>query len=331
MSTLAVIVPVRNDAARLARCLQTIAASRGALGNVEMVVADNGSTDESAAVAEASGARVLHLPDLRVSELRNQAAAAAASDLFAFVDADHEVSPAWIPAALDVMALDGVGAAGAIYEAPAAGTWVQRMYGVLRGRTVGRADVAWLGSGNLIVRREAFQQIGGFDATLEACEDVDLCQRLRTAGWRIVGDERLKSVHLGDPPTLRALFRAERWRGRDNLRVSLRGPLTLRDWPSIIAPVVMLLALGVVLVTAATALLGLSSWRLPAAALAVAAIFPLLQAVRMATRARRVDPGFLGQVLAVAATFNVARSLALITRAPHHRQRGPATAGPAVR
>ena len=83
-------------------------------------------------------------------------------------------------------------------------------------------------SGNLAVKRTAFQAIGGFDAALEACEDVDFCQRLRRAGWRLVGDERLESVHLGDPPTLAALFRAERWRGRDNLRVSLRGPLDAR-------------------------------------------------------------------------------------------------------
>jgi glycosyltransferase involved in cell wall biosynthesis len=53
---------------------------------VEILVADNGSTDDSAAVATRSGARVLHLPNLRVSELRNQATSATTSDLFAFVD-----------------------------------------------------------------------------------------------------------------------------------------------------------------------------------------------------------------------------------------------------
>jgi glycosyltransferase involved in cell wall biosynthesis len=328
MSTLAVIVPVRNDAARLGRCLQTIAASRGTLGNVEILVADNGSTDDSAAVATRSGARVLHLPDLRVSELRNQATSATTSDLFAFVDADHEVAQPWIAAALDVMSQDGVGATGAIYESPPTGTWVQRMYGLLRGRTIGHAEVSWLGSGNLIVRREAFQQVGGFDATLEACEDVDLCQRLRAAGWRIIGDDRLRSVHLGDPPTLRALFRAERWRGRDNIRVSLRGPLTMRDLPSLAAPIITLLALPTLILTTAGFVMGMSWWW-PLSALVVAMAFPVLQALRMASRARQADPMFLSRALLVTITFNLARALALVTRAGHHRQ--PASPLPANR
>lgn len=328
MSKLAVIVPVRNDAARLGRCLQTIAASCGTLGNVEIVVADNGSTDDSAAVAARSGARVLHLPNLRVSELRNQATTASASDLFAFVDADHEVAQPWIAAALEVMSEDGVGAAGAVYDPPPTGTWVQRMYGLLRGRTVGHSEVSWLGSGNLIVRREAFQQVGGFDATLEACEDVDLCQRLRAAGWRIIADDRLRSVHLGDPPTLSALFRAERWRGRDNIRVSLRGPLTTRDVPSLAAPIITLLALPALILAALGVVMG-GSWWWAVSVLLVALAFPVLQALRIAARARRFGPLFVARALLVTLTFNLARALALVTRASHHRR--PVSPSPSSR
>jgi glycosyltransferase involved in cell wall biosynthesis len=186
VSSISVIVPVRNDGRRLARCLRSIRS--GEPPGVEVIVADNGSTDDSVQVARSAGARVLELPGRRVSELRNEAAAVASAPILAFVDADHEPGEQWIEAALQIMADTGITAAGALYESPSSGTWVQHLYGALRGRTRGRGPARWLGSGNLVVRARAFQDLGGFDTRLEACEDVDFCQRLRRAGGAIVAD-----------------------------------------------------------------------------------------------------------------------------------------------
>jgi GT2 family glycosyltransferase len=141
-----------------------------------------------------------------------------------------------------------VGAVGAPYEAPRDGTWVQRTYDLLRRRRTGLHEVEWLGSGNLAVWRRSFDAIGGFDTTLQTCEDVDFCRRLRSDGTRILESGRLRSVHLGDPSTVSELFRGELWRGRDNLRASLRGTVRLRELPSIIVPVVHLVARALALV-----------------------------------------------------------------------------------
>ena len=323
------VVPVRNDPRRLSNCLQTIAGNKYARDHVEIIVADNGSTDDTPNVARAAGAQVFSWPGLRVSELRNRGAAAASGEVLAFVDADHEISSDWIASAVEILAGEKTAAAGALYTPPAPGTWVQRLYGVLRGRTIGRQDVGWLGSGNLAVRRGVFESLGGFDESLEACEDVDLCQRLRAAGWRLIADERLKSVHLGDPPTLAALFRAERWRGRDNLRVTLRGPLTAGDLPSVMIPIIDLFA-GI------TMLGGLLAWplvgpRVLLLVLAAAIVIGLLAAVRtvrIAARAGLNRPLTLLQAFLVVLTYDVARAIALVTRASHHRAipRGPSAA-----
>ena len=88
-----VIVPVRNDAARLDLCLASIAATTYPADRYEIIVADNGSTDNSRQVARARGARVVVFPDIRVSEVRNQAARAAHGQILAFVDADHVLEP----------------------------------------------------------------------------------------------------------------------------------------------------------------------------------------------------------------------------------------------
>ena len=327
------VIPVRNDARRLRNCLASIASNGSTAAAVEVIVADNGSTDDTQETARSAGARVFSWPGPRVSELRNRGAAAATGDILAFVDADHEIVATWTAAAVEALAPERVGAAGALYTAPEPGTWVQRLYGALRGRTRGRQDVAWLGSGNLVVRREAFEAVGGFDASLEACEDVDFCQRLRAAGWRLVGDERLESVHLGDPPTLRALFRAERWRGRDNLRVSLRGPLTAGDLPSLMIPIVDLMA-GATLIAAGLLSLAFGARVMPivAANLLIIALLSALRAARIITRANRIGPLTIVQAFLVAVTYDAARATALVTRASHHRRapRGPSAAGASI-
>ena len=320
------IVPVKNDAQRLKRCLASIAATAG---DREIIVVDNGSTDESPAVGRQAGARVLSLPGKCVSALRNDAAAIARGDCLAFVDADHELAGSWMAGAIDVMQQRDVGATGALYVAPADGTWVQRTYGALRGRTVGRVDTRWLGSGNLIVRREAFEAIGGFDETLETCEDVDLCQRLRNAGWRLIADERLVSIHHGDPRTLRELFRAERWRGRDNLRVTLRTRVTLRDLPSIDSPVVVAVAVAVVLAaTAAAPFTGGRSLSVAVVAAIAFVLIALARTARIASISGRSVTAVVG-ALAVGTTYELARASAIMTRAAHHRPASAANARPA--
>src|SRR5262249_29897407 len=141
-----------------------------------------------------------------------------------------------------------VGAVGALYVAPLDGTWVQRAYGYLRGRAQGRHETEWLGSGNIAVWRKAFEAIHGFDTSLETCHDLGFVQRIRAAGFKLMSDGRVKSIHPGDPETLLDLFVAERWRGRDNLRVSLRGPFSWAALPSAIMPIVDVTMMGLALV-----------------------------------------------------------------------------------
>lgn len=313
------VIPVLNDAARLARCLRAIAALEYPAGRTEVIVVDNGSTDESARVAMAAGASVVSCPDVLVGALRNRGAACARGSLLAFVDADHEIDPGWLTAALDALDEPGVALAGALCLAPPDGTWVQQLYGALRQPTVGRREVTWLGSGNMIIRRAAFEQAGGFHPGLSTCEDVDLCRRVRAAGFRIMSDDRVRSVHFGDPATLASLFRSELWRGRHNLQASLRGPFSARDLPSLVVPIVDLTALAAGVLGLGTASLAGGAW-LAVGAFAVIAGLAALRGVRMIAARPRPSLAGAGRAFAVACTYDLARALALVVRAGHHRR-----------
>lgn len=312
------VIPVRDDAERLSRCLESIARNETPPDLVEIVVVDGGSRDGSGRVAVEAGARLLSCPGACVSELRNRGAASARGQILAFVDADHEIDPGWTARSVEDLERPDVGAVGAPYLPPPSGTWVQDAFDAMRAHDPGLCEVEWLASGNLAIRRRDFEHVGGFDTTLESCEDFDLCQRLRAAGRRVMSDGRLRSVHFGDPSTLRALFRAELWRGRDNLRAGLRGPLTLRGMPSLVIPV---LDLGCLMAGLGGLFLPPEGLPLAVGALASLAALAALRAGRMVARRSGFRKVGALQAFAVACVYDVARALALVYRVPHHRKR----------
>jgi GT2 family glycosyltransferase len=319
------IVPVRNDARRLDRCLASIRANQSPAMAIEIVVADNGSTDDSAAVARTAGAQVLDLPGARVGDLRNRAAAASRGDILAFIDADNEIVADWVAAAVQSLRDARVVAVGAPYLPPTPATWVQRLYDRLRRHPEGQERTEWLGSGNLAVRRSAFEAVGGFDISLETCEDVDLCRKLTARGGVLVADARLRNVHHGDPETLTKVFFGELWRGRDNVRVSLRAPRSWRTLASAAIPVGVLVALG-------AAIAGVLTWSRPGLGLsAVAATAVLALVARRAADMTRDNGagsslGEWAQAFAVAAAYELGRAFALTARVTHARRRAGASA-----
>jgi glycosyltransferase involved in cell wall biosynthesis len=318
---LSFIVPVRNDAARLERCLASI--HRTMAGPFEVIVVDNGSTDNSAKVAEASGARVLLRPGLAVSQMRNEAASVASGDLLGFVDADHELSTGWWPKAAAVLHDRGVSAAGAQYSPPEQSTRIQRAYDRLRHHRQGTYAAEWIPSGNLVVRADVFRQIGGFDTSLETCEDVDLCQRILATGGQIVESDGMRSIHFGDPATLKALFFGELWRGRDSIRVSLRARQSWRSAFGLMLSLVSSLAAAAVGLGMIGAYFG--GLRLALTGIFVMGAVAFLRAARMyqgGSRGENSRPSYL-DCMAVAYVYETARALAPFFRVPHTiRRRG---------
>src|SRR5256714_12891856 len=92
-----VIIPAYNEEHYLPRLLDSIEVARanysGGRDQVEVIVADNDSTDRSAEVATVKGARVVHVAKRRIAAARNGGARAASADILCFIDADSAIHP----------------------------------------------------------------------------------------------------------------------------------------------------------------------------------------------------------------------------------------------
>lgn len=229
-----VVIPVRNDAYRLQRCLESLS---GCAGVFEIVVVDNGSSDESGSVARSMGARLIVEPSLLVGALRNRGVANCAGDVIAFVDSDHEVPKDWVENGLRCLKTEpSIVAVGAPCLSPLQGTWVQTVWAIHRLRGPNRRETDWLGAGNLFVTRSAFEEVGGFNEELVSAEDVDLCYRLKRHGGKVILDRSIRNIHHGEPKTVWQFLRKEYWRGSSSLKAWFSQGCPKRDIPNLLWP-----------------------------------------------------------------------------------------------
>ena len=176
------VVPVRDGADTIGPLLAALLPQARAR-DAEVIVVDNGSTDGTAEAVRARGVEPVFEPVPGPAAARNRGVAAARGSIVAFLDADAVPSRRWL--AQLVAAFDDPGvllAGGRIHTLPPEtdAEWFVEASGVYDAAFhLGREAFAFLPSGNLAIRRDAFTAVGGFDPTLRTGEDLDLSQRIR--------------------------------------------------------------------------------------------------------------------------------------------------------
>lgn len=210
---LIVVVPAHQAASTLERCLSALLGA--GFIHSEVVVVDDGSTDDTSGVARSAGVRVLrHDTPRRPAAARNAGVRATDAPLVAFVDADVAVHPDMRARVLDRFAAEADLDAlfGSYDTAPPAPAVVSRYRNLLHAfvhrRAAAEAETFWTGLG--AVRRERFDALGGFDPAWDHLEDVEFGLRLRAAGGRIRLDPEIQGTHL-KAWTLRSMLRTDLW------------------------------------------------------------------------------------------------------------------------
>jgi glycosyltransferase involved in cell wall biosynthesis len=208
--TISFIVPLYNEEKSIALCLDSI------IGEIregdEIIVVDNGSTDNSLTIVRSYEAvRVLERPGIFIGALRNVGAMSAKGDILAFIDADCVVCRNWRKHVLNSFNNQDIAACGSKYELPANACWIEKAWFSQRNKTAGSAN--YINSGNLAVSKTVFAEIGGFDANLVTGEDAELGWRLRSRGYTVWENPDVKAIHLGNPKDLWGFYKKQRWHG----------------------------------------------------------------------------------------------------------------------
>lgn len=180
-----VVIIGRNEGARLEACLLSVRNADWPVP-MEIIYADSGSTDDSLQVAGTHGARTcLIQPPYSAAAARNAGSALASGHYVLFLDGDTELHPDFPAQALQALQADG--------ERTAC-VWGHRRESAPEQSVYTRAlDLDWIFpagetsfcGGDALFRREALDAAGGFDASLIAGEEPELCRRLRASGWTI--------------------------------------------------------------------------------------------------------------------------------------------------
>ena len=234
MARLSVVILNWNGRRHLERYLPSVVAHTE--GDAEVVVADNGSTDDSLQWLR------LNYPDVRVIRLDrnygfaggyNRALREVASEYVLLLNSDVEVTAGWWQPLVEVLDTESDVAAVApklladmertkFEYAGAAGGFIDYLgYPFCRGRILSnveedrgqydnRRDIFWASGAAMCCRREVFESLGGFDEDFFAhMEEIDLQWRMQLAGWRIVVEPKSVVYHLGGgtlPASSRKIF-----------------------------------------------------------------------------------------------------------------------------
>ena len=197
------IIPVYNGAATLDRCLAPLLRMQRDAEIAEIIVVDDGSTDNTMAIAAGLGARVLCSGGrLGPAAARNVAAPGAQGEVLWFVDADVVVHDNAARVIADALQHTGAAAVFGTYDdRPAATNFLSQYKNLVHhhyhSESEGEAETFWAGCG--AIRKSAFVAAGGFDAARypkPSIEDIELGGRLRQRDLRIRLAPALQATHL---------------------------------------------------------------------------------------------------------------------------------------
>ncbi len=213
MTDLSFVVPAYNESQRIGATLTAILEAARSTGlEWEVLVTDNASTDATAAIALAAGARVVPEPFRQIARSRNRGASEATGKYLIFVDADTLVSVPLVRAAVKALASGKAVGGGSLLKLLGAGPLLRAVVAPwnLISRRMGLAAGSFL-----FCLREAWQATGGFDERYFASEELWFSRALKRWG-RARG---LPFIILADHPVETSARRLE---GRAIFRFGLQ-------------------------------------------------------------------------------------------------------------
>jgi GT2 family glycosyltransferase len=221
-----VVICTYNGSRTLRESLE--ACSRLDYPDYEVIVVDDGSTDETAAIAREYPCRLISTENRGLSRARNTGYEEATGSIIAYIDDDAYPDPHWLRYLATTFERTGAAAVGGPNLSPHDDGWIADCVGNAPGNPVhvlvSDHEAEHIPGCNMAFRKSALETVGGFDPLFRvAGDDVDLCWRITDAGMKI-GFSPAAVVWHHRRNSVRAFWRQQRGYGRAEAMLE-------RKWP----------------------------------------------------------------------------------------------------
>jgi glycosyltransferase involved in cell wall biosynthesis len=225
-SEVSVVIPARDAAATIERCLAALAEQT--VKPSEVIVVDDGSSDETPEIARRMGAVVLTQDHGGAGAARNRGARAARGELLLFTDADCAPVADWVERLTEALYRDGVVAARGVTmsgQPEPAARFAQLEYDEKYRQLARHESVDLVATYSAAYRRDEFWRFGGFDEGFlgATSEDQELSFRLADEGLQIAFVPQAAVEHHHHT-SMRSYVRRKFWIGYAKARIGRRHP-----------------------------------------------------------------------------------------------------------
>ena len=212
--TVSFVIPAKNEEQMLPDAIESIHDAIKDRLAYEIIVMDNGSTDNTALVAKSKGAQVISQDYGTIGAVRNTGVQHTHAENIVFLDADILLADSWFDQfvkVLDMLTTNPDMITGSRYTAPASTGWIASSW--FWEALQSSHQITHIPTGHMITTRQLFNKLGGFNEQLETAEDFDFCARAKKMGAKVLLNRNLIAVHHGMPRSIGEFFRREIWHG----------------------------------------------------------------------------------------------------------------------
>jgi len=206
-----IVIPLFNEEQYVADCISALKILDYPRDRYEIIAVDNGSTDRSCDIVRELDVALFSLPDVKVGEVRNFGVAQSRGEIVVFIDSDCVAYKEWLRDGVKQLEnFDAVGGLVMLRDKP---SWIERNW-ILKSSRDYQYQNTFSGA-CIFIKRNVFDEIGGFDIHLNSAEDSALTETLRNNGYKIAINPKLNVVHLGYPVTIKDFINRQKWHSAD--------------------------------------------------------------------------------------------------------------------